>query len=124
MDLGKHALRLPAPGTTSPLVAQGDRRRGLRYGVGHTFVPARLLVAYVTSSKHQRAGGLAMPKLDHERPIGFTFLVSYLAFSGMADFRGFTVCYNMPKHHSAEIIYIADSTSDSVFTSCTNIGAE
>ncbi len=92
MELGKHVLRLPAPGTASPLVAQGDRRRGLRYGVGHTFIPACLLVAYVTSSKHQRAGGLAMPSLGHDRCSGFTFLVSYLAFSGMADFRGFTVC--------------------------------
>ena len=104
MEVEKHTLRFPTPGTTSPLVAQSDRRRGLRYGVGHTFVPTRILVAYVTSSKHQHTGGLAMPKLGHDRPIGFTFLVSCLAFGDMEDFGEFAVCKNMPRHYSTEIL--------------------
>ena len=92
MEVEKHTLRFPTTGTTSPLVAQSDRRRGLRYGVGHTVVPTCLLVAYVTSGEHRRTGGFAMPKLGHDRPIRFTFLVSCVAVGGMADFRWFTVC--------------------------------
>jgi hypothetical protein len=52
LGLTGHALRLPSTGITPTITAQGDQRRGIRHDLGHSIIPARLLVAHTPSSEH------------------------------------------------------------------------
>ncbi len=75
-----------------PHTAKSYHRSRVRFGVGHTVLPAGLLVAYVTPTQHHHIGGTTVPLVGYYGPDRRSIVVPEMPPSALANLQPYEIC--------------------------------